>query len=127
MPVDVKIEPWWQRVGKLLTARWKTRLSSMSETAVQDSGSVKPRGRNQLRTDMIRRVEGAPKLVDPSGWISEGVSDQQGGTTPAPSTKPEEGGHSVAGSEANTDSTETQVEHKHERPPTPEQLSTFLG
>ncbi len=32
-------------------------------------GSVK-----RLRTDMIRRMDDAPKLVDPSGWISEGRS-----------------------------------------------------
>lgn len=28
-----------------------------------------------IRPDMIRRVDGAPKLVDPSGWISQGASE----------------------------------------------------
>jgi hypothetical protein len=36
--------------------------------------SWKDRGDNQrkVRTDMIRRMDDAPKLVNPSGWISEG-------------------------------------------------------
>lgn len=64
---------------------------------------------------MIRRVEGAPKLVDPSGWISEGVSDQQDGTNVVPNgnTKETEGE-----SRSNTESTE--VERKREQSGTPE-------
>ena len=31
-----------------------------------------PRTPRRLRPDMIRRVDDAPKLVNPSGWISEG-------------------------------------------------------
>lgn len=30
------------------------------------------RSPKKLRTDMIRRMDDAPKLVNPSGWISEG-------------------------------------------------------
>lgn len=29
----------------------------------------------RLRPDMIRRIDDAPKLVNPSGWISEGRTD----------------------------------------------------
>ena len=113
-PVDVKIEPWWKRAWKLLRLPWKTRLRSLSDVTVQEVGH---RGRYQLRTDMIRRVEGAPKLVDPSGWISEGVSDQQDGTNVAPNgnTKETEGESS---SRSNTESTE--VERKREQSGTPE-------
>ncbi|KAF5357330.1 hypothetical protein D9758_005883 [Tetrapyrgos nigripes] len=34
--------------------------------------SEKKSGSKKLRTDMIRRMDDAPKLVNPSGWISEG-------------------------------------------------------
>ena len=47
---------------------------------MQDVKPTKSRGRNQLRPDMIRRVEGEPKLVDPSGWISEGAPEEQKGS-----------------------------------------------
>lgn len=42
----------------------------------------------KLRTDMIRRMDAPPKLVNPSGWISEGA------TTPLkrPSTEIGSGG-----------------------------------
>ncbi|KAH9855968.1 cation transport protein-domain-containing protein [Lenzites betulinus] len=76
-PVDVKIEPWWKKLWTMLKWGRGTRLRSFSDVSVQEVGPVKGRGRLHLRTDMIRRVEGAPKLVDPSGWISERVSEQQ--------------------------------------------------
>ena len=37
----------------------------------RDSGEAHPK----LRTDMIRRMDEAPKLVNPSGWISEREPD----------------------------------------------------
>jgi hypothetical protein len=40
-----------------------------SPSSANMEGQRTPR---RLRPDMIRRVDGAPKLVDPSGWISEG-------------------------------------------------------
>ncbi|KAI0753123.1 cation transport protein-domain-containing protein [Daedaleopsis nitida] len=117
--VDVKIEPPWKRVWKLLTASWKTRLRSFDDVAIQEDPPVKHRGRYQLRTDMIRRVEGAPKLVDPSGWISEGVSEQEiGGDNPS---LPQSASHvdvEAGSSSANTESTE--MEHKQERLKTPD-------
>lgn len=101
--------------------KWErgTRLRSFSDISVQEIGPVKARGRIHLRPDMIRRVEGAPKLVDPSGWISEGVSDQPGQDNAAQNEKTETdesrrtsayGGSSSTG---HTDSTEVE---KKERP-----------
>ncbi|KAI0645210.1 cation transport protein-domain-containing protein [Trametes meyenii] len=75
-PVDVKIDPWWKRLWTKVQLQRGTRLRSFSDISVQEIGPIKARGRIHLRPDMIRRVEGAPKLVDPSGWISEGAPDQ---------------------------------------------------
>ncbi|RPD57724.1 hypothetical protein L226DRAFT_512491 [Lentinus tigrinus ALCF2SS1-7] len=113
MPIDVKIEPWWRRAWKLLRLPWKTRLRSLGDVPIQEVGH---RGRYQLRTDMIRRVEGAPKLVDPSGWISEGVSEQRGGHPASPDGNMKEN-EGESSSRANTESTEVE---KRERSGTPE-------
>ncbi|KAI0302328.1 cation transport protein-domain-containing protein [Multifurca ochricompacta] len=40
-----------------------------------NNSEIQGKPSRRLRTDMIRRVDGAPKLVDPSGWISEGQAD----------------------------------------------------
>lgn len=55
-----------------------------------------PRSPRRLRPDMIRRVDDAPKLVNPSGWISEGQAgptnvrstNQADNWEPSPSTAP---------------------------------------
>ena len=46
-----------------------SRHESSPSSASYMEGQRSPR---RLRPDMIRRVDGAPKLVNPSGWISEG-------------------------------------------------------
>ncbi|CDO78022.1 hypothetical protein BN946_scf184907.g12 [Trametes cinnabarina] len=92
-PVNVKIEPWWQKLWTMLKWRRGTRLRSFSDISVQEVGPVKTRGRIHLRPDMIRRVEGAPKLVDPSGWISERVSEQQNQDDASPHRKSERDDH----------------------------------
>lgn len=113
--VDVKIEPVWKRVWTMLKALWNP---PPSDAVTEEDGAMKQRGRNPVRPDMIRRVEGAPKLVDPSGWISEGVSEQQGTNGSSPQTLKPEHSETESSSGENTDSTE--VEHKHDRPQTPE-------
>ena len=102
---------------KLLQVPWGTRLKSFSDVPVQEE-SLKTRGRYHLRTDMIRRVEGAPKLVDPSGWISEGVTEPQTGEVSPQSPKREEGGAELS-SGGNTASSETQVGEGQDAPQTP--------
>ncbi|KAI0669657.1 cation transport protein-domain-containing protein, partial [Trametes maxima] len=120
-PVDVKIEPWWKRLWTKVQWQRGTRLRSFSDISVQEIGPVKARGRIHLRPDMIRRVEGAPKLVDPSGWISEGAPDQSGREDRSQELKAEvedKGRLSTsAGSSsgAHTDSSDgSDVEHKSE-------------
>ncbi|KAJ3519413.1 hypothetical protein NM688_g9303 [Phlebia brevispora] len=70
-PVDVKVEPWWKRVARSLV---KPQLSTIAE-ATHSAESSEERGRSltgRLRPDMIRRMDDAPKLINPSGYISEG-------------------------------------------------------
>ncbi|KAH9889441.1 TrkH-domain-containing protein [Cubamyces lactineus] len=113
-PVDVKIEPWWKKLWTMFKWRRGTRLRSFSDISVEEVGPVKARGRIHLRPDMIRRVEGAPKLVDPSGWISERVSEQTNQNDPSPNRKEEktderrQSTSAGSSSAAHTDSTETE-------------------
>jgi hypothetical protein len=67
------------RVSPLLSPR--SVLSAVDETSrepsVDERREEKPKKKKcfmrKLRPDMIRRMDNAPQLVDPSGWISEGV------------------------------------------------------
>ncbi|KAI9062394.1 hypothetical protein FKP32DRAFT_1593550 [Trametes sanguinea] len=145
-PVDVKIEPWWRRLWTLLKWRRGTRLRSFSDISVQEVGPVKTRGRIHLRPDMIRRVEGAPKLVDPSGWISQRVSEQTNPEDASPHRKDEQDDnrrHSTSArssSAMHTDSTEAEQKPEgvqvqedqtaRERPPaetSPRNVTTALN
>ncbi|VDC02697.1 unnamed protein product [Peniophora sp. CBMAI 1063] len=47
------------------------------ETPIKKSGQETPRRNRALRTDMIRRMDDAPKLVNPSGWISERILNEK--------------------------------------------------
>ncbi|KAI8970814.1 cation transport protein-domain-containing protein [Trametes punicea] len=128
-PVDVRIEPWWKRLWKLLRWRRTTRLRSLSDISVQDIGPTKTRGRIHLRPDMIRRVEGAPKLVDPSGWISERVSEQQVQDNAPPHRKSEgeEGHHrpsTSAGSSSGVHTDTSEIENNPNSMPVQEQQDT---
>lgn len=65
---------WPQRFTTLF--RKRTGLSTVEEST-EKQPDKKERGGGvirKLRPDMIRRMDDAPKLVDPSGWISEGQS-----------------------------------------------------
>lgn len=64
------------RVTSLL--RRRTGLSPVAEGYSSEEGSSTPRGREayhkKVRTDMIRRMDAPPRPVNPSGWISEGLT-----------------------------------------------------
>ena len=112
--VDVRLEPWWKRSWTLLTSPWATRMRSLGEDEVLEAKGARGRGRSQLRTDMIRRVEAAPQLVDPSGWISEGVPEPKGSDGSSPTAVAATSSSSGdSSSEANTEGFEG--EHKRER------------
>ncbi|PIL33508.1 transporter [Ganoderma sinense ZZ0214-1] len=121
--VEVTEKPWWQRILSHFRLPWKTRLRSYSDAIAQEPG--KSRGRYQLRPEMIRRVEEAPKLVDPSGWISEGISEQPS-KSPTPTAikahmsqmgqkEVDRGGESGTSSQGNTESTEVDKKHDAEQ------------
>lgn len=73
-PVEITVLPWWRKAARLFTSR---RLSTIEEAtnSAQESRSETPhRGRStasRVRPDMIRRMDDAPKLINPSGNISE--------------------------------------------------------
>ncbi|TBU40177.1 cation transport protein-domain-containing protein [Dichomitus squalens] len=139
MAVDVKLTPWWKKVHKFFGLPWRTRLRSFSDVVVQEPVK-RGGGRYSLRPEMIRRVEGAPKLVDPSGWISAGVSQQpsenaipRGNTAAA---FPAESNHGITkerlstSSGENTDSTGVERGDDHSQIPeqeTPERRSSDMS
>ncbi|KAH0829084.1 cation transport protein-domain-containing protein [Lanmaoa asiatica] len=54
--------------------RHRTGLSPVAEKCTSEDVSSTPRGNGKLTTDMIRRMDAPPKRVNPSGWISEGIT-----------------------------------------------------
>lgn len=76
-------KPWPNRFIAFFTGR---KLSVIDEERIprdetKPSGGVHPK----LRPDMIRRMDDAPKLVNPSGWLSEGHAPS-GSSHPQPET-----------------------------------------
>lgn len=73
-PVDVHIMPWWKRAASLFV---KPSLSTIPESTQSVENGLHGRGRSsRVRPEMIRRIDDAPKLIDPSGLISEGHTQQ---------------------------------------------------
>jgi hypothetical protein len=66
---------WPQRFTTIF--RRRTALSTVVEVTEEEQPRDEDRRGGtirKLRPDMIRRMDDAPKLVDPNGWISEGQS-----------------------------------------------------
>jgi hypothetical protein len=69
------VRAWPHRFATLF--RRRAPLSTVVEVTEEEEPHRKGRGGGvirKLRPDMIRRMDDAPKLIDPSGWISEGQS-----------------------------------------------------
>ncbi|KAF8841742.1 TrkH-domain-containing protein [Paxillus ammoniavirescens] len=52
-------------------------MSPVAEETASEGGGSTPKEKEtskKLRTDMIRRMDAPPKLVNPSGWISESIT-----------------------------------------------------
>ena len=63
---------WWRFPFSTLLHRSAT-LHDESDHETDSTRSSKKNNKNRrVRTDMIRRIDDKPKLVNPSGWISEG-------------------------------------------------------
>lgn len=74
---EKKTPPWTRRISALLSQD-ATVLSAVEERSREGSlNDEKPKKKKsfmrKLRPDMIRRMDGPPQLVNPSGWISEGA------------------------------------------------------
>lgn len=70
---EIVIVPWWERV-LIRVFSHKNNGSDEHVTADDDSFTKETKRANstRVRTDMIRRMDDAPKLVTPSGFLSEG-------------------------------------------------------
>ncbi|KAF7315082.1 Potassium transport protein [Mycena indigotica] len=74
--LEKEIRPWPQRIFSR-----KSGLTTVNEISRENSRSPTPEEEprkkkgfmKKLRPDMIRRMDGPPQLVNPSGWISEGM------------------------------------------------------
>ncbi|KAJ3993863.1 cation transport protein-domain-containing protein [Lentinula boryana] len=84
----------------LLIGRKRVGLPITRQDSTESSGEKGHKTSKKLRTDMIRRMDDAPQLVNPSGWISEGDRIRVGtinshlqspsrGQSPAPITPPD--------------------------------------
>jgi len=72
---------WWKSPISTLLHRSPT-LHDESDHETDSTRSSKKNHKNRrVRPDMIRRIDDKPKLVNPSGWISEGrtLTTQRGG------------------------------------------------
>ncbi|KAJ3875588.1 cation transport protein-domain-containing protein [Lentinula edodes] len=65
---------WCRLLVSLLNSSKKERLPMTRQDSSESFGEKGRKTSKKLRTDMIRRMDDAPKLVNPSGWISEGDS-----------------------------------------------------
>jgi hypothetical protein len=78
------VRPWPHRFTTIF--RRRTGLSTVVEVAEEDQPCHERSERcimRKLRPDMIRRMDDAPRPVDPSGWISEGQSVPMKGVSTA--------------------------------------------
>lgn len=69
------VRPWPKRFTTFF--RNRTALTTVIESPDEEKNGNKERrggALQKLRPEMIRRMDDAPKLIDPSGWISEGQS-----------------------------------------------------
>ncbi|TFK50964.1 TrkH-domain-containing protein [Heliocybe sulcata] len=73
--VEAAVVPWHSKMVNML--RRRKRLTTVRENSTESAQKerTKPGSVKKLRPDMIRRMDDAPKLVDPSGWISEGLTE----------------------------------------------------
>ena len=77
-PIEVHLVPWWKRAARMLISPKLTTIpeaTNSTESTAREHEKDRDRKHtvaNKLRPDMIRRMNDAPKLVDPSGYISEG-------------------------------------------------------
>lgn len=72
---------WWRSPISTLLHRSTTLRDEIGHETDSSHSSKKNHKNRRVRPDMIRRIDDKPKLVNPSGWISEGppLAAQEGG------------------------------------------------
>lgn len=73
-------EQWHHKMARLFT-RGKT-LSVIREQSASDESTHDEKGSRKVNRGMIRRMDDAPQLIDPSGGISHNVSPPVGHESP---------------------------------------------
>ncbi|KAF8648539.1 hypothetical protein AX16_006243 [Volvariella volvacea WC 439] len=81
---------WPERVATLLRPRSRRDTESREEGTSDGRRANRRRGSilRNLRPDMIRRIDSAPKPVNPSGWVSEDAVGVTPNTRPPPPPLP---------------------------------------
>ncbi|KAJ3572113.1 hypothetical protein NP233_g3294 [Leucocoprinus birnbaumii] len=67
--------PWSDRMAALFRPGRRIQISVVADDSSDGSSSERANKRGiirKLRPDMIRRMDDAPKLVNPSGWVTSG-------------------------------------------------------
>jgi hypothetical protein len=83
---DVVRVPWWK---KLFFSPRRTYPFEESDKGRENSSKANSnRQRRRVRPEMIRRMDDAPKLVTPSGWIIEGRLSTAEDSSPISESKP---------------------------------------
>ncbi|KAF8911487.1 cation transport protein-domain-containing protein [Gymnopilus junonius] len=83
-------KPWPHRFTASLTGK-KLKVVGKDKD-VEEAKKGQKNYLRKLRPDMIRRMDDAPKLINPSGWVSEGPApsrEQSDGSTTGPHLKKE--------------------------------------
>ncbi|EED83408.1 predicted protein, partial [Postia placenta Mad-698-R] len=73
--VKVRMLPWWRRAIRRFLPRSRDVSRTSSENGERSSYEHRGSSFARVRPEMIRRMDDAPRLVNPSGWISEGRSE----------------------------------------------------
>lgn len=64
-------KPWPHKFIAFFTGKGKLKVVDKDKD-IEDAKKGRKSALGKLRPDMIRRMDDAPKLLNPSGWVSEG-------------------------------------------------------
>ncbi|KAF9485986.1 TrkH-domain-containing protein [Pholiota conissans] len=82
-------KPWHHRLVAFVTGSQIRVVDEGKSPARQSSPKGKGGVFRKLRPDMIRRMDDAPKLINPSGWVSEGQAPSPPKTPSGPHPSPQ--------------------------------------
>ncbi|CCL99243.1 uncharacterized protein FIBRA_01258 [Fibroporia radiculosa] len=79
--VEVKLVPWWRRAANIVFGQTKLDSGDANDSGSSSTPDHRGAQTSRLRPDMIRRMDDAPRRINPSGWISEARMDTRGHAT----------------------------------------------